>query len=82
MREATAREGPVGELDAMAVLVEGVRGVVVGIEVLDAPGSAPLQRLGQPVGHAIGLRQPTAACSVGEGWTATLCGFMFPGMRT
>ena len=29
-----------------------------------------------------GLRQPTAARSVGDGCTATLCGFMLPGMRT
>ena len=29
-----------------------------------------------------GLRQPTAARRVGEGWTATPCGFMLPGMRT
>ena len=29
-----------------------------------------------------GLRQPTATRSVGEGCTATLCGFMLPGMRT
>src|SRR6185369_9770377 len=31
---------------------------------------------------AIGLRQPTAACSFGEGCTATPCGFILPGMRT
>src|SRR3954452_12730789 len=30
----------------------------------------------------IGLRHPTAARSVGEGCTATLCGFMLPGIRT
>ena len=31
---------------------------------------------------ATGLCQPTAARSVGEGCTATPCGFMLPGMRT
>ena len=31
---------------------------------------------------AIGLCQPTAARNVGEGCTATLCGFMLPGIRT
>ena len=29
-----------------------------------------------------GLRQPTAECSVGDGCTATLCGFIVPGTRT
>ena len=29
-----------------------------------------------------GLRQPMHACKVGEGCTATLCGFILPGMRT
>lgn len=29
-----------------------------------------------------GLRQPTTACNVGEGCTATQCGFILPGMRT
>ena len=31
---------------------------------------------------ATGLRQPTTTRSFGDGCTATLCGFMLPGMRT
>ena len=29
-----------------------------------------------------GLRQAITDASVGDGWVATLCGFMVPGMRT
>ena len=46
------------------------------------PGGRASPRPRRASSPSTGLRQPTAARSVGDGWTATPCGFMLPGMRT